>query len=95
MSYEINVNHVKDSGDGFSVEVKVEGEVMAHTFPKGEGWMKKTYTQQVGTTHPTFVLWFIEKYKEEYEETQDLMKQREERREREQEYVNESYEVDL
>jgi flagellar biosynthesis chaperone FliJ len=60
MSYEVQIRHSADSGDGISIEAKVEGVPVAHTFPKGMGYFEKPE----GENRPRFV----EKLEEKYEE---------------------------
>jgi len=59
MNYEVKVLRTADSGSGISVEAKVEGETVAHTFPKGLGFFDDS-----GEGKPRFV----EKLEEKYEE---------------------------
>lgn len=42
MSYDVEVHLVRDSGNGISVEGKVNGQPIAHTFPKKEGWFDES-----------------------------------------------------
>lgn len=67
MSYETRIIHTSDSGDGISVEAEVNGEVVAHTFPKGMGF----FTQKVDGK-PRFVNKLEEKYDEKMKRQQRL-----------------------
>lgn len=59
MSYEIRVTRTADSGDGISVEARIEGEPVAHTFPKGLGFFEEPENGR-----PPFVDKLVEKYEE-------------------------------
>lgn len=59
MSYKVKVRHVADSGSGISVEARVNGEAVAHTFPKGRGFF-----DEQGEARPVFVDKLVEKYKD-------------------------------
>ena len=41
MSYKVKITHQTDTGDGVSVEARVNGTPVAHTFPKGMGYFKE------------------------------------------------------
>lgn len=59
MTYQIKIRHTADSGDGISVEARIEGEPVAHTFPKGLGFFEEPENGR-----PPFVDKLIEKYEE-------------------------------
>lgn len=59
MSYKIEVRHHTDSGSGISVEAKVNGEPVAHTFPKGMGFFEEPENGR-----PQFIEKLIDKYEE-------------------------------
>ena len=59
MNYKVRINNQSDSGDGISVEAMVNGEAVAHTFPKGMGFF-----QEPNEGRPAFVEKLIEKYEE-------------------------------
>lgn len=61
MSYEVKVRHLTDSGDGFSVEAEINGEPIAHTFPKGRGFLKRGADGK-----PRYVNELIEMYEERH-----------------------------
>lgn len=58
MSYEVQIRHTADSGSGISVEALVEGEPVAHTFPKNAGYFEERKGK------PQFVKKLEEKYEE-------------------------------
>lgn len=60
MSYDVKIRHSADSGDGISVEAKVEGVPVAHTFPKGMGY----FEEKTAGGRPRFVKKLEEKYEE-------------------------------
>jgi|AKVG01.1.fsa_nt_gi hypothetical protein len=66
MSYDVKIRHTADSGKGVSVEALVNGEAIAHTFPKNMGFFNEP-----DSGDPRFV----KKLKQKYEEK----KKREER----------------
>jgi len=91
MSYNVKIRHHADSGDGVSVEARVEGEPVAHTFPKGMGYFKK---RQEGP--PEFVHKLVEKYEEKMKRDGSVSKDVlsvEERMVQGQEFENNSYSV--
>jgi len=59
MSYKVKIKHTAVSGNGISVEALVEGEAVAHTFPKNSG-----YFEQPARGRPRFVKKLEEKYEE-------------------------------
>lgn len=59
MSYKVRIKHTADSGNGISVEALVEGEPVAHTFPKDSG-----YFEEPDRGKPRFVKKLEEKYEE-------------------------------
>jgi len=59
MSYNVLVRHTADSGSGISVEARVNGEPVAHTFPKGMGFFEEPESGK-----PPYVEKLIEKYEE-------------------------------
>ena len=59
MSYDVIVRHTADSGDGISVEAKVEGVPVAHTFSKGRGWF-----EEPDRGRPRFIQKLEDKYEE-------------------------------
>lgn len=67
MSYEIQVRHINSSGEGISAEAIINGESIAHTVPKGQGFMEKNEE----TGRPRIVDKLLEIYKERNEKTQD------------------------
>jgi len=62
MSYDVNVKHVADSGDGISVEARINGEMVSHTFPKGMGFMERNIDG-----NPRYVEELVEIYKDRFE----------------------------
>jgi len=59
MSYKVRITNQADSGDGISVEARVNGEPVAHTFPKGMGFFREPEDGKPP---------FVEKLEEKYEE---------------------------
>jgi len=58
MSYEVKITNQADSGDGVSIEARVEGVPVAHTFPKGMGFFEEPENSKPP---------FVEKLEEKYE----------------------------
>lgn len=67
MSYKVRINNQADSGDGISVEAMVNGEPVAHTFPKGMGFFREPVDGK-----PPFVEKLIEKYEEKMKRQENL-----------------------
>jgi len=59
MSYKVKIRQAADSGNGISVEAKVEGVPVAHTFPKDMGFFDEP---EEGKPR------YVEKLEEKYEE---------------------------
>lgn len=62
MSYDVTVKHVVSSGDGISVEAKVNDEMISHTFPKGMGFMERNRDG-----NPRYIEEIVEIYKDRFE----------------------------
>lgn len=60
MSYDVIIRHTADSRNGISIEAKVEGVPISHTFPKNKGWFEEPERGR-----PRFVKKLEEKYEEE------------------------------
>lgn len=59
MSYEVKVTNMKDSGNGVTVQARVNGDKIAHTFPKNAG-----YFREPENTEPPFVKKLRSRYEE-------------------------------
>jgi len=70
MKYDVQVRHVADSGDGISIEAEINGEPVAHTFPKSMGFLDKDKGQHDAA--PKAVDKLVQIYKERYRPERNL-----------------------
>jgi hypothetical protein len=87
MSYNVKVQHVTDTGEGISVEATINGEPLAHTFPKGMGFFDES-----GSGNPPFIKKIKEKYERKHKNVTKLST--EEKKVSEKHFKNQEFEED-
>jgi len=83
----VKVQHITDTGEGISVEATIDGEPVAHTFPKGMGFFDES-----GNGNPPFVKKIKEKYERKHKKRKKLIT--EEKKVTEKHFKNQEFEED-